>query len=66
MCIRDRYEIKEGRLIVGNHSNPLPKNWEDRSEKYKKAYDVRISDWSSDVCSSDLRHHGSDCQEAIA
>ena len=24
------YEIKEGRLIVGNHSNPLPKNWEDR------------------------------------
>ena len=34
------YEIKEGRLIVGNHSNPLPKNWEDRSEKYKKAYDV--------------------------
>ncbi len=28
------YEIKEGRLIVGNHSNPLPKNWEDRSDEY--------------------------------
>src|SRR3546814_9256930 len=24
--------------------------------KQKTAYDVRISDWSSDVCSSDLRH----------
>src|SRR3546814_18233141 len=23
----------------------------------KTAYDVRISDWSSDVCSSDLKHH---------
>src|SRR3546814_7343694 len=25
--------------------------------KQKTAYEVRISDWSSDVCSSDLRHH---------
>src|SRR3546814_5417829 len=24
--------------------------------KHKEAYDMRISDWSSDVCSSDLRH----------
>src|SRR3546814_16679835 len=25
--------------------------------KQKTAYDMRISDWSSDVCSSDLRHY---------
>src|SRR3546814_17068634 len=25
--------------------------------KQKTAYDMRISDWSSDVCSSDLRQH---------
>src|SRR3546814_11359927 len=25
--------------------------------KQKTAYEVRISDWSSDVCSSDLQHH---------
>src|SRR3546814_9338807 len=25
--------------------------------KHKTAYEVRISDWSSDVCSSDLRRH---------
>src|SRR3546814_8014160 len=25
--------------------------------KQKTAYDMRISDWSSDVCSSDLRKH---------
>src|SRR3546814_17065373 len=25
--------------------------------KQKTAYEVRISDWSSDVCSSDLSHH---------
>src|SRR3546814_6993790 len=25
--------------------------------KQKTAYEMRISDWSSDVCSSDLRHH---------
>src|SRR3546814_10908495 len=24
--------------------------------KHKTAYEMRISDWSSDVCSSDLRH----------
>src|SRR3546814_2830951 len=27
--------------------------------KQKTAYEMRISDWSSDVCSSDLRGHGS-------
>src|SRR3546814_7770668 len=27
--------------------------------KQKTAYDMRISDWSSDVCSSDLRGDGS-------
>src|SRR3546814_4812249 len=26
--------------------------------KQKTAYELRISDWSSDVCSSDLRLHG--------
>src|SRR3546814_1621188 len=26
--------------------------------KQKTAYEMRISDWSSDVCSSDLRHRG--------
>src|SRR3546814_1449635 len=26
--------------------------------KQKTAYEMRISDWSSDVCSSDLRHPG--------
>src|SRR3546814_1176284 len=25
--------------------------------KQKTAYEMRISDWSSDVCSSDLMHH---------
>src|SRR3546814_20789729 len=25
--------------------------------KQKTAYEMRISDWSSDVCSSDLNHH---------
>src|SRR3546814_4808265 len=28
--------------------------------KQKTAYEMRISDWSSDVCSSDLRYHRSD------
>src|SRR3546814_4289179 len=28
--------------------------------KQKTAYEMRISDWSSDVCSSDLRHGGVD------
>src|SRR3546814_9583227 len=28
--------------------------------KQKTAYDMRISDWSSDVCSSDLRWRGAD------
>src|SRR3546814_10489531 len=27
--------------------------------KQKTAYEMRISDWSSDVCSSDLMSHGS-------
>src|SRR3546814_10421030 len=29
--------------------------------KQKTAYEMRISDWSSDVCSSDLREVGSSC-----
>src|SRR3546814_4725019 len=29
--------------------------------KQKTAYEMRISDWSSDVCSSDLRCHSSRC-----
>src|SRR3546814_5183360 len=29
--------------------------------KQKTAYDVRISDWSSDVCSSDLANQNRDC-----
>src|SRR3546814_3552145 len=28
--------------------------------KQKTAYEMRISDWSSDVCSSDLRHAAAD------
>src|SRR3546814_1504952 len=28
--------------------------------KQKTAYEMRISDWSSDVCSSDLLNHGAD------
>src|SRR3546814_19971817 len=28
--------------------------------KQKTAYEMRISDWSSDVCSSDLTRHGTD------
>src|SRR3546814_7021682 len=28
--------------------------------KQKTAYEMRISDWSSDVCSSDLREYGGD------
>src|SRR3546814_7767665 len=35
--------------------------------KQKTAYEVRISDWSSDVCSSDLRHRrvGADDAHAV-
>src|SRR3546814_5128415 len=29
--------------------------------KQKTAYEMRISDWSSDVCSSDLPRHCNDC-----
>src|SRR3546814_17661867 len=29
--------------------------------KQKTAYEMRISDWSSDVCSSDLARHGPPC-----
>src|SRR3546814_7006595 len=29
--------------------------------KQKTAYEMRISDWSSDVCSSDLNHRIYDC-----
>src|SRR3546814_2422055 len=31
-------------------------------DKQKTAYDMRISDWSSDVCSSDLRRSHSRCR----
>ena len=34
------YEIKEDALIVKGYSNPLPINWEDRREKYHKAYEI--------------------------
>src|SRR3546814_14477599 len=33
--------------------------------KQKTAYEMRISDWSSDVCSSDLRRGRSDAQVQI-
>src|SRR3546814_10075897 len=32
--------------------------------KQKTAYEMRISDWSSDVCSSDLPEHGNQLQVA--
>src|SRR3546814_16340056 len=32
----------------------------------KTAYEMRISDWSSDVCSSDLRHRRDQLSEAAA
>src|SRR3546814_9849908 len=34
--------------------------------KQKTAYELRISDWSSDVCSSDLTRDRPDAVEAIA
>src|SRR3546814_1849002 len=34
--------------------------------KHKTAYDMRISDWSSDVCSSDLLEKGRDLDSALA
>src|SRR3546814_16557943 len=34
--------------------------------KQKTAYDVRISDWSSDVCSSDLWNMKPNCIAAVA
>src|SRR3546814_9000269 len=37
--------------------------------KQKTAYEMRISDWSSDVCSSDLQlgqHHAADAADAHA
>src|SRR3546814_3178595 len=33
--------------------------------KQKTAYEMRISDWSSDVCSSDLEHVGSEIEERV-
>src|SRR3546814_3363094 len=32
--------------------------------KQKTAYEMRISDWSSDVCSSDLAETGNDAEDA--
>src|SRR3546814_10312775 len=34
--------------------------------KQKTAYEMRISDWSSDVCSSDLNDIGAVAQEQVA
>src|SRR3546814_10496255 len=34
--------------------------------KQKTAYEMRISDWSSDVCSSDLRAGASQCKKTAA
>src|SRR3546814_6338800 len=34
--------------------------------KHKTAYEMRISDWSSDVCSSDLRHFTRSSRSEIA
>src|SRR3546814_6919427 len=34
--------------------------------KQKTAYEMRISDWSSDVCSSDLLFRGSNAPQALA
>src|SRR3546814_1150960 len=34
--------------------------------KQKTAYEMRISDWSSDVCSSDLHDHGAALQHPLA
>src|SRR3546814_3295929 len=33
--------------------------------KQKTAYEMRISDWSSDVCSSDLRRHPGGAEGAL-
>src|SRR3546814_1296373 len=33
--------------------------------KQKTAYEMRISDWSSDVCSSDLSHSNSDTRKVM-
>src|SRR3546814_8723552 len=33
--------------------------------KQKTAYEMRISDWSSDVCSSDLRDHNAAALRAV-
>src|SRR3546814_1728458 len=33
--------------------------------KQKTAYEMRISDWSSDVCSSDLSRHRDSAQDSI-
>src|SRR3546814_10229933 len=34
--------------------------------KHKTAYEMRISDWSSDVCSSDLAQHAAPCRRRPA
>src|SRR3546814_7329263 len=34
--------------------------------KQKTAYEMRISDWSSDVCSSDLHHPDKQAQDEVA
>ena len=37
--VKHQYEITESVLIVNGYSNPLPIKWEDRREKYHKAYE---------------------------
>ena len=46
MCIRDRLTINGLLLVMLDVYN--------MKDKQKTAYEMRISDWSSDVCSSDL------------
>ena len=38
--VKHQYEIMESVLIVNGYSNPLPIKWEDRREKYHKAYEI--------------------------
>ena len=54
MCIRDRvFPVEEGIDFLGYVIRPDYVRLRKRI-KQKTAYEMRISDWSSDVCSSDL------------
>ena len=53
MCIRDRHNL-EAKLEKVEHA--IKSRTDDVVDfKQKTAYEMRISDWSSDVCSSDLQ-----------